>query len=227
MGVTPSQLLGLDYVWRGAPRVRLASPSLDTLALDLAWRGAPLVADALEPEPVSLWASPLIELDGAADAGIAVPLYAGGAVSLFGLGALTLDDLAALSADVGAVASAASLDASAGLDVGAGLGVEADAAVGLAQALSVDADVEVEVLGWVGLTAALDLWALLGDWGASGRLLTLPFRPLVTLPARAVAATLRATASDELPARVGEALRAGLPPALPARADGALRPRRR
>lgn len=181
----------------------------------------------LPGETLYLWASPLLKLDGAAAAGLAVPLYASGAVSLFGLGALSLDNLAALSADVGTVASAASLDASAGLDVGARLGVESDATVELAQAIAAGADVEVEALGWVGLTSALDLWALLGNWGADGRLLTLPFRPLVTLPARAVAATLRATASDELPARVGEALRAGLPPALPARADGALRPRRR
>ncbi len=145
MGITPSQLLGLDYVWRGAPRVRLASPSLDTLALDLTWRGAPLVADALEPEPLSLWAEPLLELDGAAESQVVESLWGAGVVSLFG--------------------STATLATAAEVQAGGVLRVEGEALPSLHSTLASEAAL-------AGIHGAV--WAVVGDLLAASAELGIP-----------------------------------------------------
>ncbi len=183
MGITPSQLLGLDYVWRGAPRVRLASPSLDTLALDLTWRGAPLVADALEPEPLSLWASPLLELEGAAEAQVVQSMWGAGAVSLFG------------------VAHAQTVDEVRGE---AGLTVEGEAAAGASDELGAEAWLSLEGAAWL---PTLWLFRPAIDIPARAVAEVLPAGLPAELAARAVGAVLPSGLPRPIPARAGAGLR--------------------
>ncbi len=126
MAVSPSQVLGLDLVWRGAPRVRLASGSVDTIGLDAVWRGAPLVAD-VDATPLDLWAEPLLELDGAAESQVVESLWGAGVVSLFG--------------------STATLATAAEVQAGGVLRVEGEATAGMASGL--DADAELAFDGWL------------------------------------------------------------------------------
>lgn len=70
MAVPPRQLLSLDYVWRGYPKVSVAATGLDTLSMDYVWRGAPLPADAVQPDPVLAWGAASLSLDAAAASGV-------------------------------------------------------------------------------------------------------------------------------------------------------------
>jgi len=143
MGITPSQLLGLDYVWRGAPRVRLASGSVDTLGLDAVWHGAPLVADVdatpVDATPVDLWAEPLLELDGAAESQVVQSMWGAGAVSLFGgFAAVGIDYVEVRAAP--AVSSTSELSAEQTARVAAAAAVAAEAATAMSGAAELTGD---------------------------------------------------------------------------------------